>query len=275
MKLAIQEDMLPGKGLAEQFKNAQRLGFAGIEFWSFGLEDRVEEIKQTAAESPVQPSTVCYGRRRCLLHPKRARRERALAEVKEYLSLTAEIGAVGLVVVPIFGPPLMPDLSPLATPIELEKQLLIEVAGELGQHAAEVGTLLLLEPLNRYETHLLRRLQDAVEICQAVDNSAVRIMADLFHMSIEEADIPASLEAAGPYIAHVHLADSNRELPGRGHTDFAAALAALKQIGYQGYMTLECGEPSQNAPLKEFYARELPRSLEYLRACGWSDEAST
>ncbi len=265
MKLAIQEDMLPGETLAEQFKNAEQLGFAGIEFWSFGLEDRVEEIKKTASTSPVKPSTICYGRRRCLLHPERGEREAAMAEIERYLQIAAELGAVGLVVVPIFGPPLIPDLSPLADSIELEKRLLIELLGELGRHAESVGAVLILESLNRYETHLLRTLEDAVEVCQAVDSPYVQTMADLFHMSIEEADISASIEKAGEHIHHVHLADSNRKLPGLGHTDFAAAFAALKGIGYDRYMTLECGEPGQNAPLKGYYAQELPRSLDFLR----------
>ncbi|MFQ6014735.1 MAG: sugar phosphate isomerase/epimerase family protein [Anaerolineae bacterium] len=267
MKLAIQEDMLPGESLAEQFENAEKLGFEGVEFWSFNLERRVDEIKRVAAGNRVKPAAVCYGRRRCLLHPDREEREQAVAEIKEYLTLTAEIGAVGLVVVPIFGPPLLPDLSPLSDAVELEKKLVIELAGQLGQHAQEVGAVLLLESLNRYESHFLRTLQDAVEICKEVDNPYVQTMADLFHMSIEEDDIPASIAQAGQYIYHVHLADSNRKLPGLGHTDFAAAFAALKSIGYDKYTTLECGEPSQNAPLRGYYAQELPRCLEYLRGC--------
>ena len=288
MKLAIQEDMLLGETLAEQFKNAERLGFEGIEFWSSGLEYRVEEIQRVASTSPVKPSTICYGRRRCLLHPEREEREAAIAEIKRYLQIAAELGAVGLVVVPIFGPPLIPDLasarstltqavdepepaasacdlSPLADAIELEKRLLIELLRELGRHAESAGAVLILESLNRYETHLLRTLQDAVEVCQAVGSPYVQTMADLFHMSIEEADIPASIEKAGERVYHVHLADSNRKLPGLGHTDFAAALAALKEIGYDKYMALECGEPSQNTPLKSYYAQELSRSLDFLR----------
>jgi sugar phosphate isomerase/epimerase len=149
-----------------------------------------------------------------------------------------------------------------ADAIELERPLLIELLGELGRHTESVGAVLILELLNRYETHLLHTLQDAVEVCQAVGSPYVQTMADLFHMSIEEADIPASIEKAGEHIYHVHLADSNRKLPGLGHTDFAAA---LKGIGYDKYMTLECGEPSQNAPLKGYYAQELPRSLDFLR----------
>jgi sugar phosphate isomerase/epimerase len=66
-------------------------------------------------------------------------------------------------------------------------------------------------------------------------------MGDFFHMSIEEADIAASLRAAREYLVHVHLADSNRLQPGAGHTDFAGAFGALRDMSFDGYMVMECG----------------------------------
>ena len=71
-------------------------------------------------------------------------------------------------------------------------------------------------------------------------------MGDFFHMSIEEADLAESIRQAGNYLKHMHLADSNRQQPGLGHTDFKPAFQALKQIGFTGHMALEChlsGEP--------------------------------
>jgi len=66
-------------------------------------------------------------------------------------------------------------------------------------------------------------------------------MADFFHMSIEEDTIAGALrEYATGYVRHIHLADSNRATPGHGHTDFAAAFAVLEEIGWDGYMALEC-----------------------------------
>jgi sugar phosphate isomerase/epimerase len=79
-----------------------------------------------------------------------------------------------------------------------------------------------------------------------VGGPGCRMMADLFHMNIEEDDMPRSIREAGPAIANVHLADSQRQLPGSGHTDFASCFRALKEIGYDGFMGLECsirGEP--------------------------------
>ncbi len=77
-------------------------------------------------------------------------------------------------------------------------------------------------------------------------------------MSIEEADIPKSIREAGNWIAHVHLADSTRLLPGYGHTDFKSGFAALKEVGFANYMALECGIPGDPAV-------ELPKCAQYLR----------
>ena len=65
-------------------------------------------------------------------------------------------------------------------------------------------------------------------------------MADFFHMNIEEIDLGQAIQDTAEYLGYVHLADSNRYQPGAGHLDFRPGLAALKRIGYDGFMTLEC-----------------------------------
>jgi sugar phosphate isomerase/epimerase len=100
---------------------------------------------------------------------------------------------------------------------------------------------LLLEPLNRYEDYMLNRLQDAIELCDAVGRSSLKIMGDLFHMNIEEDELGQAIRNASGHLADVHLADSNRLQPGAGHTDFAGAFKALRDIGFNGYMAMECG----------------------------------
>ena len=179
-------------------------------------------------------------------------------DIKKLLKVAANIGAVGLIVVPIFGGPRINDLSPYKSAVQLEKELLIMQMKEIGDYAAEVGAYVLLEPLNRYETHLLKRLRDAVEICEAVDKPYVRIMADFFHMNIEEPVIADSIREAGDYIKHVHLADSTRLLPGYGHTDFKSGFEALKEVGFEGYMALECGVPGDPHV-------ELPKTVKYMK----------
>jgi sugar phosphate isomerase/epimerase len=111
---------------------------------------------------------------------------------------------------------------------------------ELGEHADSVGTLVLLEPLNRYEDHMLNRLDQGIELAAASGRTSLKVMGDLFHMNIEEDGLGESIRRASNYLAHVHLADSNRAHPGAGHTDFAPAFGALREIGFDGYMAMEC-----------------------------------
>jgi sugar phosphate isomerase/epimerase len=259
MKLACQEGLVPGNSLPERLERLQAWGYEGIEFWGGGLKERLPEVQSALKNSPVCASTVCAGFRDSLLDADPRERERACQDIKELLYVAADIGAVGLIVVPIFGAPRIPDLRPLASPEQLEFDLLCLLLDDLAKTAEKAGAFLLLEPLNRYETHFIRRLEGAVAVCEKVAHPNLKIMADFFHMSIEEADIADAIRRAGAWIAHVHLADSNRLLPGQGHTDFKSGFAALKEIGYTGYMALECGIAGD--PLVE-----LPKAAEFLRA---------
>ena len=104
------------------------------------------------------------------------------------------------------------------------------------------------------------RLQTALPSARRLDHPNVNIMADFFHMSIEEADIAASIRGAAQYVKHVHLADSNRTQPGTGHTEFRSGFAALQEIGFEGFMALECGitgDPEES----------LPATAAYLKSC--------
>jgi len=181
--------------------------------------------------------------------------------IKEGLRGAAELGAVGSIVVPIFGPAQTEPPDPPRTLYELERKILIEELAEIAPTAEEVGAAVILEPLNRYESHFLNRLEQAADICQEVGSPGIRMMADFFHMNIEEADIGQAIEEAGDYIVYVHLADSNRYQPGAGHLDFRPGLAALKRIGYDGFMTLECrilGEDKGKALVETAeYTREI------------------
>ncbi|HXD85242.1 MAG TPA: sugar phosphate isomerase/epimerase family protein, partial [Urbifossiella sp.] len=109
----------------------------------------------------------------------------------------------------------------------------------LGLYAAKFNLPLLYEPINRYETNLINRLEDGVTLLKGLATTNVKLLADLYHMNIEEANVPAAIRAARGFIGHVHFADSNRHAAGFGHTDFAPIAAALREIGYNGYLSAE------------------------------------
>ncbi|MEA3208686.1 MAG: hypothetical protein QOE70_1743 [Chthoniobacter sp.] len=116
---------------------------------------------------------------------------------------------------------------------------LAEALEELGAHAATHGQALLYEPLNRYETNLFHRVADTADFLDTLRTRNVKILADLFHMNIEEASIPDGFRAAARHLGHVHFADSNRRAIGFGHTDIAPIIAALREIKYDGYLSAE------------------------------------
>jgi sugar phosphate isomerase/epimerase len=109
----------------------------------------------------------------------------------------------------------------------------------LAQQAARFDVPLLIEPLNRYETNVFTNLESTAGWLNSLSTNNVRILADMFHMNIEEADIAESIRQFGKRIGHVHFADSNRRAIGFGHTAVSPVVQALAQVGYSGYLSAE------------------------------------
>ena len=114
-----------------------------------------------------------------------------------------------------------------------------EALEDLGEYAEQYGVPLLFEPLNRYETNMYNTLDAGVALLRSLSTKNVRLLADLFHMNIEEVDMEAALRAAKGYIGHVHFVDSNRRPAGLGHIDYAPIAGALREIGYDGFASAE------------------------------------
>ncbi len=110
---------------------------------------------------------------------------------------------------------------------------------QLGPRAHALGVPLLYEPLNRYETNLFNTVDDAVEFLGTLRTRNVRLLLDLFHMNIEEADLPDAIRRAGPLVGHIHFADTNRNAIGMGHLDVAPIVGALRHIDYDGWISAE------------------------------------
>lgn len=110
---------------------------------------------------------------------------------------------------------------------------------ELGEAARRYSVPLIYEPLNRYETNLTNTMAAGVELLQSLQTDNVRLLADLFHMQIEEVDVAAALSHGGRFIGHVHFVDSNRRPVGCGHMNYGPIVAALHDIGYEGYVSAE------------------------------------
>ena len=248
MKISVQENLLPGETLTEKLDCAEALQIEGVEVQSRSrLYDRIDEYETAFRNRSVRISSICGQSTFDWLDPDPGKRKASIEESRRNLEACGYFGAVGQIVPPIFGPPRVADLTPLMDAVTLEKELLVVVTQELAAYAHSKGTLLLLEPLNRYEQHLLRRQEDGVEIIEKAGNPpGVALLTDFFHMHIEEIDTPTTIRKVGRHIGHIHVADNTRVQPGIGDIDWRAGIQALADVGFDGYLTFECrvaGEP--------------------------------
>lgn len=132
------------------------------------------------------------------------------------------------------------------------RERLLESLRESARGAEAAGVRLALEPINRYETDLLPTVDAALDLADAVASDALGIVADTFHMNIEEQNPFAAVRRAGDRLWHLHLADTNRLAPGWGHLDLVRLFDTLREIGYQGAISAEVRpEPSFEAAARQ------------------------
>ena len=115
-----------------------------------------------------------------------------------------------------------------------------EALVDLGEHASQYNVPLIYEPLNRYETNLCNTQGDGVLLLEEFGATNTRLLADLFHMNIEEVDIAAGLRQSGRWLGHVHCVDTTRCAAGVGHMHWPPIVKALREIKYSGYLSAEC-----------------------------------
>lgn len=270
MKLALQLGLIPGQSTADKAQWAKDHGVEGIELGVFGVSN--EKLRQQADEiNGILPICAVCGNATPegvasfdFLHPDKAKRRTSIDGSREILKFCGDVGAVGQIVPPIFGAPAVPDLSPVISVADLEEQLMLAALQELGPIAAENKTLFMMEPLNRYEQHYLRKQSDGMRLMDAAQVPGIGLLSDFFHMHIEETSSPQAFREAKGYTSHIHLADNTRMEPGTGDIDFVPSFKALLENGFDGFMSYECGISGDSAEEK---AENLVKSLDYMREC--------
>jgi len=121
------------------------------------------------------------------------------------------------------------------------------------------GVRLSIEPLNRYESAIVNKASEALELIKETKSDKALILLDTFHMNIEETSIADTVVSVGKKLGYFHVADSNRRAPGYGHIPFSEVFKALKTIHYDGYVSAEIlQEPSSEAALR--------RTIEFVHA---------
>lgn len=229
MNLALRENITPGAMLREQLSWLEQIGFDGVELCAGSLDLSAGELVDAFAGSRVRAANVTGATTR--LSAYSAERVQAMALMRERIALAGRLGAVGVLLVPQFGA--------LPQPAEEARRRCEDSLRALLPDIRAAGTTVFLEPLNRYEAKLVNRVEQGAEIARAV-GPEIGVMADFFHMNIEEADIAQAIADHGAAAVYVHVADSNRLQPGRGHLDFTPGFAALRATGSDGYLGVEC-----------------------------------
>ena len=224
--------------LAQGFALAKETGFDDVELFLPGPDHvSVDEIKSLAQTNDLGIAAVGTGAGMVkhglsLTDPSLEKRVAALDFIERMIAFGGRLGA----------PAILGSMQGKHGGEVSKEQALEWLADALriaGKAAAKYQVPFIYEPLNRYETNLINRLVDGADFIEVHSLDNIVLLADLFHMNIEEADPAASIRAAGKHVGHVHYADSNRRAMGFGHTDPKPLIAALKEINYTGHLSAE------------------------------------
>ncbi|MGH9405698.1 MAG: sugar phosphate isomerase/epimerase family protein [Terriglobia bacterium] len=219
------------------FRRIRDWGFDGVEiFLSTDEPSDVPAVKRMLDGIGLDRTT-------CSVLPRDANlisadprvRAKGLASLKSFVERTAELDG-RLICGPLYaGLGVMTGRRRTAD----EWQWAADGLRAAAERGRALGVMLCIEPLNRFETYFLNTLDDAARLVRDIGAPNVRIHFDTFHANIEETHPADSLRTVAKELGHVHLSENDRGIPGTGHNDWRGVFLALKEIGYDGWMTIE------------------------------------
>jgi sugar phosphate isomerase/epimerase len=224
--------------LEQGFAKAAEHGFDSVElFFPDSDAHSVEEIQELQAKHGLGVAAVGTGagmvkHSLSLTNPDPAQREAAL----QFILCMVELGGH------LKAPAILGSMQGRwGGEVNRDQALgwLAQALRVIGEAAAKHDVPFIYEPLNRYETNLINQVGEAADWVRANELNNIVLLADMFHMNIEEVNVADAMRAGGDLIGHVHYADSNRRAMGFGHTNPAPVVTALKEIGYSAYLSAE------------------------------------
>ncbi|MBB6480080.1 sugar phosphate isomerase/epimerase family protein [Spirochaeta isovalerica] len=232
--------------LEVNLEKAARLGYDGVEL-ALLHRDQVDlpsikrHLKDTGLEIPMVSTGQIFADTGVnFTHPDRSRREKAVSDFLGLMEVASELGSM-INIGRLRG--MLKDGEPSEENFRQSMDRVLRRAGEL-------GVIVALEPVNRYEINFLNTVDQCAEMIRSIGHDNLVMMPDIFHMNIEDPSIEGAFWKHSDLVGYVHLADTNRWAPGRGHMDFQSIFSALKGIGYEGYASVEIlpyPEPDQAA----------------------------
>ena len=267
--ISIRLEVLPGESVAEQVANAAKYKFDAIALPGRFKDRWLRPLRECRGDLPLPMASISLGFVHSLLSPSEARRQECRDSLLELLDLCAELGAPRLNVPPCLiqdNPERITESGSFGTLRERLDAMLLEELPAIGNAAAEREVVFLIEPVNKYESEYLNSVVHAAELVDELDQPAVKVTADFFHMQLEELDTAAALERSGAVVQHVHVAENTRVEPGPGSMDYRPGFRELQRVGYAGLLEVECRYLSGPADAV------LPASANYLRSV-WNQSA--
>jgi len=248
---------------AALFARIKEWGFDGVEFFL-----SPEEPADITSLKPILDG-LGLERTTCSVLPREANlvsqdasvRSRGLEHLTRCVERTAEMGA-SLICGPLYA-----GLGVMTGARRTEQEWAWAVEGLRAAAARgnDLGVTLCVEPLNRFESYFLNTLEDASQLVRDVGAANVRIHFDTFHSNIEELHAARALRAVHKELGHVHISENDRGIPGTGHVDWRGVLSVLKEVGYDGWMTIESfAEPEPELAAAASIWRDLAPSGDVL-----------
>ena len=255
LKLCFQEGYTPGQTLSEKLDYMESLGITGLEVNGRELPQRVDELNNALKGRTIKMAAICAGFDGFIL----AEDDQKTAfdqSMRNIIEAAGKVGSCGVIMVPAFN-----GQKPCKPHTRETREYLCEQLHQLGEFALQCNTTVILEPLNRNEAHYLRQVADAAAICRDANSAGVKCMGDFWHMQEETSDYAAFMAAGQQWLQHVHIASRARRLTpceDGEHDDYTNGMRALKEIGYDGYISYECGCEGDKAQI-------IPTSVAMLR----------
>jgi len=233
-----------GKSFQKIFEDMSRIGYDGVELFVEDIDKfdarKVGEIGDSKgmSVSSIDTSAVFLKRGLSLTDADHGKGEKAVENVIQYIQGASVLNSYVTLSL-VRGSKGSGNRKAVGRALRCIKRCC--------QTAKNLGVVLLLEPLNRYEIDFINTLEEARSVVEEIGPESLGLLADTFHMNIEEQSIEDSLLSVRDMLKHVHVADSNRLAPGMGHLNFERLVNVLKSIGYDGYLTVEIiPKPSMN-----------------------------
>ncbi|MBP5619614.1 MAG: sugar phosphate isomerase/epimerase [Bacteroidaceae bacterium] len=255
LNICFQEGIPIGENLNEKLDYMESLGVTGLEVGGRGLAGRVDEIKNALQGRNIKLGAICAGFDGFIL-AEDGQKDAFDKSMREILEAAGKLGSCGVIMVPAFN-----GQNPCKPHTMDTRNYLCEQLHELGEFAVQCGTTVILEPLNRNECFYMRLVADAAAICRDSDSAGVKCMGDFWHMQEETSDYAAFMAAGTKYLQHVHIASRGRRktpIEDGEKDDYRDGMRALKEMGYPGFISYECGCDGDKATI-------LPQSVELLR----------